>query len=147
MKSREPADAVNSAAESTHKTGLPENAPTGHTRKAPTVREEKAPAYYCTSVLLGVVGVGVLRSLLLSHHQDEWARVRLYGLMLLLNLICRHGTKPLLVSADLADQYASPIKRPTNDLTIREPLALLCHIGMIEKTAAAVFCGGHGASR
>lgn len=138
MKSRDPADAVNSAAKSTHKTGLPEKAPTRHAQKAPTRREGKAPTYYCTSLLLGVVGVVELRDLLLTHQQHEWTGARMFGLLLLLSLICKHGTQPFPLPADLADQYVTPIKRRKSPDTIQEPLAVLCRIGIIEKDSDAV---------
>lgn len=71
--------------------------------------------------------------------QVEWFGVRAYGLLILLSWFCRNGSKPRPVSAALARQYVSPIKRAKHRGTILEPLPLLCHIGMIEKTAEAVF--------
>jgi len=44
----------------------------------------------------------------------------------------------VLCSGDMAEQYASPIKRIKNPKTIREPLGVLCEIGIIERTARAV---------
>lgn len=73
-----------------------------------------------------------------SYGQEEWSRVRAYGLLGLLSWICRQGSKPVSISALLARQYVSPIKRPKDSRTILEPLPLLCHIGYIEKTAAGV---------
>ena len=125
---------------STCKTGTPEKAPARHAQKAPTRHEEKAPTYYLTSALVGVVGVGELESLLASKDQAAWTGARLSGLLILLNWLCKQGKPPFAVSAALAHQYVSPLKGKHTTATIREPLAVLCHIGIIEKTADAVVC-------
>lgn len=75
---------------------------------------------------------------LYSYGQDEWCKVRVYGLLALVSWICRHGSKPISISALLARQYVSPIKRPKHSRTILEPLPLLRHIGIIERTAEGV---------
>jgi hypothetical protein len=77
--------------------------------------------------------------MLSGHAQEEWCGNRAYGLLALISWFCHQGARPVRISAALADQYVSPIKRPQHRRTIREPLKLLCHLGLIEKTAPAVF--------
>ena len=77
--------------------------------------------------------------MLSSSAQQEWSGVRAYGLLALVSWFCGHGSRPVRISAALARQYVSPIKRPQHRPTIQEPLKLLCHLGIIEKTASAVF--------
>ena len=124
---------------STHKTEEAGKAPTRQTAKAPARQPKKAPTYYLTSDLLGVVSRDELYALLVSLGQHEWTRIRLYGLLILLSWICKQPAKGFTISAELADQYVSPLKRNKNGATIKEPLPLLCHLGIIEKTAGAVF--------
>ena len=49
------------------------------------------------------------------------------------------GFQASRISAALARQYVSPIKYPEHRRTLQELLRLLCHIGIIQRTAAAVF--------
>lgn len=130
---------VNATQKSTHRTVSPKKAPTGHAKKAPTGRNKKAPTYYSPVRVYGVVSVVVLKSMLSGHAQDKWSGNRAYGLLALISWFCHQGARPVRISAALADQYVSPIKRPEHRGTICEPLKLLCHLGLIEKTAPAVF--------
>jgi hypothetical protein len=130
---------VNAAQKCTHRTVSAEKAPAGHAKKAPTGRNEKAPTYYSPVRVYGVVLVVELKSMLSGHAQEEWCGNRAYGLLALISWFCHQGARPVRISAALADQYVSPIKRPQHRRTIREPLKLLCHLGLIEKTAPAVF--------
>lgn len=134
---------------STHKTGWHQKTPTGQDGKAPTRRRKEAPLYYEPVCLSGVVGLVELRILLKQHGQHEWTRLRCFGLLLLLDWLCRpksftdhterNGARGVLCSSDLAEQYASSIKRPRSRSTILEPLAVLCKIGILERTAKATF--------
>ena len=124
---------------STHKTAEAGKAPTRLIQKAPTSQTKKAPTYYSTSVLSGVVSRAELYDLLVRLEQHEWLGVRLCGLLILLSWICKQPAKGFTISAELGDQYVTPIKRRKSSNTIQEPLALLCHLGIIEKTAPAVF--------
>ena len=131
----------NASGKSTYMPSGAKKAPTSHAKKAPTCHHEKAPAYYCTIGVLGVVLVVELVSLLRSQGQQEWTTpVRCSGLMALLNWICTHGSKPCRASAALGAQYVSPIKRRKRTGTIPAPLNVLCGIGIIEETQAAVCC-------
>lgn len=137
-----------SGQKSTHKTWDTEKAPARHGQKAPTRHARKAPSYYVPVPLLGVCGIDELRALLRCHGQDEWCGIRCIGLMLLLNLFCRpkafkEGARTKNAPgrscpADLADQYVSPLKRRRHKHTIREPLPLLCKIGVLTNSAKAI---------
>jgi len=99
--------------------------------------------------LVGVCGEEELRSLLVQHEQQEWAGIRCLGLLLLIDWFCRPkqfkdngrkpGAKDVSCSAEMARQYASPIKHPKRPRTIPEPLAVLRAIGILHQTAKAVF--------
>jgi hypothetical protein len=118
---------------------IPKKAPSRQAEKAPSRPPRKAPSYYSPVVLSGVIGVMELRERLVSYGQVEWLLVRAYGLLVLLHWVCRNvGSKPLSISAQLARQYVSPIKRRKHSDTILDPLPLLCHIGILEKAAKAV---------
>jgi hypothetical protein len=68
----------------------------------------RAPSF-CRVSLIGVVSVVELAECLRRAGQDEWCtRVRLHGLLLLIDFVCRHhavGGFP--IPADLADGFIS----------------------------------------
>ena len=90
-----------------------------------------------------------MSTLLQEHGQEEWLGNRMYGLLLLMDWFCRpkdfkergehKGCLDVSCSGAMAEQYASPIKRSRHPMTIREPLAVLCAIGVLEKTRKSVF--------
>src|ERR1022692_581078 len=132
---------------STYKAADPEKAPTRQNKKALTRQNKKAPPYYISSGIWGVCGLDELRRLLLDHSQHEWcSRVKLRGLMLLIEFLAKHriakgnrrNAKGISCSADLAHGYVSKIGRPKSTETIREPLAVLCKIGVLRRAQAAV---------
>ena len=60
-------------------------------------------------------------------------------LLLLIDFLCRHhavGGFPL--PADLADGFISKLGKPKSRRTMREPLAVLCHVGILRRVRAAV---------
>lgn len=100
--------------------------------KAPSMVIAKAPSDYLPCVLLGVVGGEVLRALLKRHNQAEWASYkRMAGLLTLIDLVARRGPE-IFVSSELSREYVSTLKRAKNRTTIRQPLALLVEIGILE---------------
>ena len=65
--------------------------------------------------------------------------VRLGGLLLLIDFVCRHhavGGFP--VPADLADGFISKLGKTKSRRTMREPLAVLCRVGILRRVRAAV---------
>jgi hypothetical protein len=72
--------------------------------------------------------------------QKEWCtRVRLCGLLLLIDFLCgHHAIGGFPVSADLADGFISKLGKPKSGRSIREPLAVLCHVGILRRVRAAV---------
>ena len=72
--------------------------------------------------------------------QEEWCtRVRLCGLLMLIDFAVRnHLPRGFSISADLADGYISKIGRPRLIGTIKEPLAVLCRIGILKRVREAV---------
>ena len=92
--------------------------------------------------LFGVVDEASLKALLKSKRQTAWcSRVRVRGLLLLIDYICRklkrNGT--ITISADLAHSFISKIRKRDRPSTITEPLHLLCVIGVLQKLRPAVF--------
>lgn len=90
--------------------------------------------------LCGVVSKSELERCLRRIRQTEWStNVRLHGLLLLIDLLCRnHKANGLSISARVAHDYISNIKRPKAPTTIREPLAVLCEAGILNCVRPAV---------
>ena len=91
--------------------------------------------------LYGVVDEVVLKDLLKSKRQTAWcSRVRLRGLMLLIDYICGNLKNGLIpISADLAHSYVSKLRKRKCNGTVCEPLLLLCEVGILRKVRPAVF--------
>jgi hypothetical protein len=79
--------------------------------------------------------------LLNAKRQAAWcSRVRLSGLLLLIDYVCRNLKKNgIPISADLAHSFVSKIRKSNRPSTITEPLRLLCAIGVLQKLRPAVF--------
>jgi hypothetical protein len=90
--------------------------------------------------LEGVASVDEMRRILAKNGQRKWCtRVRLCGLFLLVDFVCRKQTsKGVPISADRASGFITPLKRLNSRDTIREPLAVLCQIGILRRVQAAV---------
>ena len=93
--------------------------------------------------LSGVVSLEELAACLRCFGQDEWCtNVRLLGLLILIQFLRqKHTSKGVSVSADLAHRYISTIKRPKLSGTVREPLAVLCEVGILKCVSPAI--NGH----
>jgi hypothetical protein len=91
--------------------------------------------------LLGVVERDALRGLLIAKSQTAWSsQVRLLGLLLLLDYICRNLKKRTIsISADLAHQFVSKLRKKDAASTITEPLMVLVDIGILRRVRPAVF--------
>jgi hypothetical protein len=92
--------------------------------------------------LCGVINEDSLKALLSIKRQNAWcSRVRLRGLLLLIDYICRNLKKngTITISADLAHSFISKIRKRDRPSTITEPLHLLCAIGLLRKVRPAVF--------
>ena len=106
--------------------------------KAPSMAEGKAPSYYLPQGILGVMGEGEIRDLILSKNQSEWAsKKRIAGVLLILDYFARKGGV-VSMSSELSRQYVSTFKRAKNPATIRQPLRLLVHLGLIEMIQKAI---------
>ncbi|WP_035615308.1 hypothetical protein [Haloferula sp. BvORR071] len=125
----------------------PEKSPTWNGKKSPTWSEEESPSDQVPVGLWLVVDREDLEKRLRRFQQGEWCtRVRLSGLLLLIGFIAANTTRRgFSVSANLAQSYISAIKRARSRTTIREPLAVLEKIGVIEMVREAVF-GKHTCS-
>jgi hypothetical protein len=90
--------------------------------------------------LEGVVTADELSKILAKARQPEWrTRVRLGGLLLLIDFFVRNRrSKGVSISADLAHDFVSALKRTKLHGTIKEPLALLCRVGILQCVQAAV---------
>jgi hypothetical protein len=92
--------------------------------------------------LKGVVDEAELKVLLKSKKQTAWCtRVRILGLLLLIDYICRNLKKngAITISADLAHSFVSKLRKKDCATTITEPLLLLCGIGILRTVHPAVF--------
>src|SRR5260370_15829538 len=91
--------------------------------------------------LCGVVDQATLKALLNAKRQTAWcSRVRLLGLLLLIDYICRHLKKNAIsISANLAHSFVSKLRKRNRNVAIAEPLCLLCAIGILRKIRSAVF--------
>ena len=80
----------------------------------------------------GVVDEATLKGLLNAKGQTAWcSRIRLRGLLLLIDYICRNLKKnSVTISADLAHSFVSKLRKRDRPTTITEPLCLLCVIGV-----------------
>ncbi len=90
--------------------------------------------------LKGVVTLDELSGILAKARQPEWrTRVRLGGLLLLIDFVVRNcRSKGVSISAELAHDFVSALRRTKFDGTIKEPLALLCDVGILQCVQAAV---------
>ena len=81
-----------------------------------------------------------LRRILEKAGQVEWCtRVRLRGLLLLVDFVIRNQTpQGYSIPADLAHGYVSAIRRLKLSHTVREPLAILCRVGILKRVRRAV---------
>ena len=92
--------------------------------------------------LFGVVGEHGIKALLVREKQTAWCtRVRILGLLLLIDYICRNLKKngAITISADLARSFVSKLRKKDCATTITEPLLLLCGIGILRTVHPAVF--------
>jgi len=90
--------------------------------------------------LCGVLGEAELNALLRTKKQTAWCtRVRLFGLLLVIDYICRNFKNGMIsMSADLAHQFVSKLRKKDCATTITEPLLLLWKIGVLERVRPAV---------
>ena len=81
-----------------------------------------------------------LRFLLLDAGHIPWcSRLRLCGLLLLVDFVLRnHSSRGVSIPADLARAFISKLKGPRPEGTIREPLAVLCRVGILKRVRRAV---------
>jgi hypothetical protein len=113
-------------------------APSMEAEKAPSMEDEKASSYYLPALILGVMGKVELRALLTSKRQKEWtSEKRIGGLLLIIDFVARKGGT-VSMSSELSRQYVSTFKRAKNPSTIKQPLALLVHLGILEIVQNAV---------
>ena len=141
-------NATPSSQKITDKTANDRKSPTSHVQKSPTRQRRKSPLYYNTSGVVVPVALALLHDTLVSKAQVEWtSTVRLHGLLCFLAWFLKQpNSKPgdtnkaVSVSALMAEDYVSQIKRPKNLKTVKHPLALLVQIGILEKKSDALFC-------
>lgn len=114
--------------------------------KATSMEGRKATSYYIPKVLLGTKDEIELKKLLKSKKQTEWASPkRIGGLMMLINHFALKG-KVTAMSSELSRQYVSHLKRAKKPTTIKQPLALLVHIGILEIVQHAIIAPHRKAS-
>jgi hypothetical protein len=125
----------------THMTNGAKNHPHDGTKNRPQDDAENRPDIINPVSLSGVIDEVSLKSLLTAKRQTPWcSRVRLRGLLLLIDYICRNlknGT--ITISADLAHSFTSKIRKRDCPTTITEPLCLLCATGILRRKRPAIF--------
>ena len=116
------------------------NRPHDDGKNRPQDRSKNRPDIIIPISLSGVVDLGPLRGLLVSKRQTAWAsQVRLLGLLLLIDYICRNLKKgSISISADLAHQYVSKLRKKDSPTTVTEPLLVLVKIGILCRVRPAV---------
>jgi|ERR1700736_623616 len=117
------------------------NHPHNKAKNRPQDALENRPNIINPVSLCGVVDQAGLSALLNSKRQSVWcSRVRVCGLLLLIDYICRKLKKDRIsICADLAHQFVSKLRNKDRATTITEPLLLLCKIGILERPHPAVF--------
>jgi hypothetical protein len=119
-----------------------ENRPQDKAKNRPQDGFKNRPDIINPVCLRGVVCEDSLKALLESNRQTAWcSRVRLRGLLLLINHICRNlkKTGTITISADLAHSFVSKIRKRDRPSTMTEPLSLLCAIGILRRVRPAAF--------
>src|SRR5438552_7867636 len=118
-----------------------ENRPHDKAKNRPQDGFKNRPDIIDPVSLCGVIDEDSLKALLNIERQRAWcSRVRLRGLLLLIDYICRNlKENSITISADLAHSFISKIRKRDRLTTITEPLCLLCAIGILQKMRPAVF--------
>lgn len=123
------------------KTNGCENRPQDKAKIRPQGGSKNRPDIIIPDRFLGVVGDDGLKRLLKAKGLSDWcSRVRVQGLLLVIDYILRHlknGT--ISISADLAHQYVSKLRKRSSTAIPTEPLAVLCQIGILSLWRKALF--------
>ena len=125
----------------THKTRWKENRPQDNREYRPQDRPKNRPDIINPVSLWGVCGEGELQGLLRLNRMFAWdTRVRVRGLLLLIDYICRNLKKGCInISAGLAHQFVSKLGKQSRSGVPTEPLLLLSKIGILTRVRPAVF--------
>ena len=123
---------IQPSAKSAFKTVSPEKRHHLTSKKRPQLSSKKRHDIINPVELVGLVAEGDLRKLLKAKGQHSWcSRVRICGLLLLINHALRHQKKGEVgISGELARSFVSKIRNGFPAHVIKEPLPLLCHIGL-----------------
>jgi hypothetical protein len=123
-----------------HKTNGAKNRPHDKPKNHPQDGFKNRPDIINPVLLCWVLGEAELKALLRVKKQTVWCtRVRLLGLLLVIDYICRNFKNGMIsMSADLAHQFVSKLRKKDCATTITEPLLLLWKIGVLERLRPAV---------
>ena len=121
--------------------GSSKNRPQDDAQNRPQDSFKNRPDIINPVCLCGVVDEAELKVLLNSKKQTAWCtRVRILGLLLLIDYILRHiKNGRISMSADLAHQFVSKLPNSQFGAMITEPLLLLVKIGILDREHPAVF--------
>ena len=124
-----------------HMTNGAKNRPHDKPKNRPHDSSKNHPDIINPVCLCGVVDEVTLKALLKSKTQTAWrSRVRVRGLLLLIDYICRHlKNGSITISADLAHSFVSKLRKRDRPTMITEPLLLLCTIGVLQRLRPPVF--------
>ena len=127
------------------KTGGRKKRPQDKPKKRPQDEAKKRHDIINPVCLCGVVSEGDLKALLRAKGQVAWcSRVRVCGLLALIEYFLRHKKNGVLgISADTARDYVSKRRNNYPAGTIKEPLPLLCHVGILKLARPGVHAHVH----
>ena len=136
-----PASFDQTAPKIAHMTQESKNRPHDTTKNRPHERTKNRLNIINPVRLVAVISEAGLEGLLKVHDVSDWSsRVRLRGLMLLIDYLCRNlKNGSISISADLAHQFVSKLRNRSRDDVSTEPLLLLCRLGILERIRPAVF--------
>ena len=117
-----------------------ENRPHDEAKNRPQDGFKNRPDIINPVPLCGVLCEAELKTLLRAKKHTTWCtRVRLLGLLLVIDYICRNFKNGIIsMSADLAHQLVSKLRKKDCGTAITEPLLLLWKIGVLERLRPAV---------
>lgn len=132
---------------SARKTASPKKRPQDKSKKRPRDASKKRPDIINPVSLDGVVSECELRTLLKAKRQYAWcSRVRVGGLLMLIDTLRNRKSGLMSVSADTARSYVSKLRDSCASGATKEPLPLLCQIGILELVRPGVHAHIHASA-
>jgi hypothetical protein len=124
-----------------HKTKTAKNRLHDKAKNRPQDRPKNRPNIINPVPLCGLFSETELKEQLRAHGQTDWCtRVRTCGLLLIIDFVLRSSkNRCITISGDLARSYISKLRTTSHPDVLKEPLPLLCKIGVLKLKRPAVF--------